>query len=30
MDKKKCYENDVNLQGFQQLYNSRNHLIDIL
>lgn len=30
MDKKKCYENDVNLQGFQQLYNSRNNLIDIL
>tara|TARA_Y100000816_G_C26098466_1_gene581720 strand:+ start:2153 stop:2818 length:666 start_codon:yes stop_codon:yes gene_type:complete len=30
MDKKKCYENDVNLQGFQKLYNSRNNLIDIL
>ena len=30
MDKKKCYENDVNLQGFQELYASRNNLIDIL
>lgn len=31
MDKKKsCYENNINLQGFQSLYNSRNNLLDIL